>query len=598
MKNCKKMFVVLLLLAAVSRSNAANIIPADRRTDWTPGVTVGVPGGIPHRTTVGATVDAARFGTGSVDASAAIGAAIDACPQGQVVFIPAGTYRVDKRVYRAGASGITIRGAGVGKTILKANSKAEVLLLGAGDWPRPKATIAVTGGAVKGSTVLTVADASRITVGRLVRLEQDDAPYVISRQEQNSLRSNTKCMTVMFKVTAKTATTVTVAPPLPMDFKLSPGLALYQRPALSSTGIEDLTIDGNSLSGIPIEIVQSWACWVQNVEIKKSTSRQMFLVGFVSGEVRHCYTHDVVGGGPGHEGIDLYEDGCFNLIEDNITYNGGYPGIVLGDWRGGCAGNVIAYNFAYAAKTGVRTMAGEDISVSHGAHNVMNLVEGNIAGGMASDGYHGSASHVTVLRNWFTATHPSATENLMAVNVGRWNNYFNLVGNILGTSSFSSKGMLQPERPFDYQTQVIYKLGFPNMGNDYFEGTWEPTTPPNYRPQPAHQAGGKSLQELDLNVKNTMIRQGNFDYLSHTIGWDREIADHAIPKSYFRTSKPDFFGNLDWPPFDPASPPGDFNDANLSRIPAGYRYVHGSDPPGDAGSPGAGGSGQRKPTSH
>ena len=139
-----------------------------------------------------------------------------------------------------------------------------------------------------------------------------------------------------------------------------------ERPALSSTGIEDLTIDGNSLSGIPIEIVQSWACWVQNVEIKKSTSRQMFLVGFVSGEVRHCYTHDVVGGGPGHEGIDLYEDGCFNLIEDNITYNGGYPGIVLGDWRGGCAGNVIAYNFAYAAKTGVRTMAGEDISVSHG----------------------------------------------------------------------------------------------------------------------------------------------------------------------------------------------------------------------------------------
>ena len=212
------------------------MIPADRRTDWTPGVTVGVPGGIPHRTTVGATVDAARFGTGSVDASAAIGAAIDACPQGQVVFIPAGTYRVDKRVYRAGASGITIRGAGVGKTILKANSKAEVLLLGAGDWPRPKATIAVTGGAVKGSTVLTVADASRITVGRLVRLEQDDAPYVISRQEQNSLRSNTKCMTVMFKVTAKTATTVTVAPPLPMDFKLSPGLALYRAPRSQQHG--------------------------------------------------------------------------------------------------------------------------------------------------------------------------------------------------------------------------------------------------------------------------------------------------------------------------------------------------------------------------
>jgi len=26
---------------------AAEIIPPDRKTDWTPGVTVGVPGGIP-----------------------------------------------------------------------------------------------------------------------------------------------------------------------------------------------------------------------------------------------------------------------------------------------------------------------------------------------------------------------------------------------------------------------------------------------------------------------------------------------------------------------------------------------------------------------
>ena len=37
-----------------------------------------------------------------------------------------------------------------------------------------------------------------------------------------------------------------------------------------------------------------------------------------------------------------------------------------------------------------------DISVSHGPHNMMNLVEGNIAGGMGSDGYFGSTSHITI----------------------------------------------------------------------------------------------------------------------------------------------------------------------------------------------------------
>lgn len=53
----------------------------------------------------------------------------------------------------------------------------------------------------------------------------------------------------------------------------------------------------------------------------------------------------------------------------------------------------------------------------------------------------------------------------------------------------------------------------------------------------------------------------------------------TIPSSYFRSSKPAYFGYLAWPPFDPASPPGAFNDSNLCRIPAGYRFVHGADLP-------------------
>jgi hypothetical protein len=392
-------------------------------------------------------------------------------------------------------------------------------------------------------------------------------------------------MSAVFRVTAKTANTVTVTPPVPTDFTASPALVQYGISPLINTGIEDMTIDCNSNSPVGIEFDQSWGCWIKNVEIKNSTRRQMFLVCFVNGEIRHNYTHDVIGGGPNHEGIDLYEDGSFNLIEDNITYNGGFPGIILGDSKGGCSGNVIAYNFSYDVNVSVSTMAGMDISVSHGPHNMLNLVEGNIAGGMGSDGYFGSTSHITVARNWFTATHPTATDNLIAVNIGRWNNYFNLVGNILGTSSFSSSGLFQPETSFGYATQVIYKLGFPNMGNNGFSLTWGPTTPPDYTAQSANQLGGDShgtggntLQELDLNVKSTMIRHGNYDYINHAIAWEGTISDHTIPNSYFRTSKPAYFGNLAWPPFDPAYPPGAFNDSNLCKIPAGYRFVHGTDP--------------------
>jgi hypothetical protein len=545
-------------------------------------VTVGVPGGIPHRVTIGATVDAATYGTGLVDASAAIGAAIDACPPGQVVYIPAGTYRLDNRVYRAYASNITIRGSGIGLTILKANTTQQALLLGTADWPRPTSGIAITGGATRGSTTLTLTDASAIAIGKLVRVEQNDLPYVISATAPTV---NNKLMSATFKITAKAGNTVTVTPPLPVDFAQSPALVQYALSPLTSTGVEDLTIDCNSISWVGVEFDQAWGCWVKNVEIKNSTSRQMFLVCFVSGEIRHNYTHDVVGGGPNHEGIDLYQDGSFNLIEDNITYNGGFPGIILGDSQGGCSGNVIAYNFSYGAYTGAGTMAGMDISVSHGPHNMMNLVEGNISGGMGSDGYFGSTSHITVARNWFTATHPTATENLIAVNFGRWNTYCNLVGNILGTSSFSRSGQFQPVTSFGYGTEVIYKLGFPNMGNNGFSMTWGPTTPPDYTAQSAQQPGGDShgnggntLQELDLNVANSMLRHGNYDYLNGSIAWDSGIADHTIPASYFRSGKPSYFANLTWPPFDPASPPGYFNDSNISRIPAGYRFVHGADP--------------------
>ncbi len=327
---------VLLLMLLTSGPVSSEIIPPNRICDWTPGVNVGVPGGIPNRTVIGSTVDAAVYGTGSADASAALSAAIDACPSGQVVMIPVGTYRLDSRVYRASAGNITIRGAGMGKTILKAASNTQVLLLGTADWPRPTAGLAITAGATKGSTVLTVADATSIAVGKLVRIQQNDLPYVICNSAPTN---NNKLMSAMFRVTAKTATSVTVMPPLPIDFAQSPELVQYGIPPLTNTGVEDLTIDCNSISWAGIEFDQAWGCWVK-------------------------------------------------------------------------------------------------------------------------------------------------------------------------------------------------------------------------------------------------------DYLGHSIAWDAAISDHAIPNSYFRSSKPLWFGNLPWPPFDPANPPGALNDANLCRIPAGYRYVHGTDPVEAAKKPG------------
>ena len=64
--------------------------------------------------------------------------------------------------------------------------------------------------------------------------------------------------------------------------------------------------------------------------------------------------------------------------------------IVLGGLEGSCSGNVIAYNYCEDAQSG-SSIAGSAISDNHGAHNMMNLIEGNIAQMFESDGYWGSS---------------------------------------------------------------------------------------------------------------------------------------------------------------------------------------------------------------
>jgi hypothetical protein len=525
------------------------ILPADRIYDWSPGVNVGVPGGIPTRSAICATLDAATFGTGAVDASAALLAAINACPADQVVFLPAGTYRLDASVDRITASNVTIRGAGQGQTILQANKDGmRMMWLGNGD--QPDTGFPITSGATKGSSTVTVADTTTVTIGGFVRFEQNNPPYVISAGLPTT---DTKVMSVIARVTAKTATTVTVSPPLPFDLVASPTLIPYVNPPMVSSGIEDLTFDATgALAALQWE--HAWGCWVKNIEVKNSASRQLILVAFINGELRQSYFHDVAGGGPDHEGITLTADDHFNLIEDNVSYDGGFPSIVLGDGPGSCHANVIAYNFAYGIDTDYPELAGADISVNHGPHNAMNLVEGNISSGFASDGYHGSASHNVVFRNWFTATHPTATENLIAMNLGRWSTSFSIVGNVLGSSAFSQAGLFMPEDGFAYTDQVIYKVGYPDLGNNGFDGTWGSLTgAPDYTTQ---FAAGKDMKERDLYVQGTMLRHGNYDHATKSVEWSSDIATQALPPSFYRSVAPSFWpAAVPWPPIGPDRTP-------------------------------------------
>ena len=115
-------------------------------------------------------------------------------------------------------------------------------------------------------------------------------------------------------------------------------------------------------------------------------------------------------------------------------------------------------------------------------------------------------------------------------------------------------GSLKP-RPIvtAYLTRVIYQLGYPHMGNTAYSGVNPPDT-------------GKDA--LDTRVKSTLIRHGNYDYATRSIQWDAGIGDHALPDSLYLPGKPSWFGDLRWPPIDPANP----STAAAGGIPAGRRF--------------------------
>src|SRR5258708_6361789 len=153
-------------LAIASPATAA-VLPPDRLTTWNPGV----PGGVPARTTVCATVNASTYGNGLSDATAGIQAALDGCPVGQVVSLSAGTFLI-KSVLQIN-KGIVLRGQGPTQTKLKmpVGTNSNLITVGT-QWPSLIQSTNLATDAVKDTQTLTLASNPGLSVGEVVTLDQ------------------------------------------------------------------------------------------------------------------------------------------------------------------------------------------------------------------------------------------------------------------------------------------------------------------------------------------------------------------------------------------------------------------------------------------
>ncbi len=219
--------ILVLMVPGVAHAQAwSGVLSSSRAIDWSQ---VGIPGGIPNRTTICATLNPGAT-------SAQIDSAIAACNNG-VVFLNAGTYTLSGGVTLRGKSNVTLRGAGPDQTILKFTGAdpcdsfpANVCVKGTsavGVWGVPSANIHNwTAGYVKGTTQITLDSTAGVTTGMILILDQlddsaDTGNVVVNGQaisafsiEGNAPGRPSRTQQQYVKVTAVSGAQVTISPGL------------------------------------------------------------------------------------------------------------------------------------------------------------------------------------------------------------------------------------------------------------------------------------------------------------------------------------------------------------------------------------------------
>ncbi len=562
----------------VSGDIISNLYSSKRTINWSGHV--GVPGGIPIRPTkclatacLALQNASADYKNGTTDSASLIQNAIDSAPEDTYVQIPEGSFILSKPISfndKKTIKNVTLRGSGTDKTILIPSGWTGITS-GSNSFSAERT---ITSGSTKGSTSIVVSNASGIQVGSIISLYQtNDSDFYWSRWNNKDNHGQ------YLMVTAVNGNTISFEDPLIWDFTNNPRFKYSLYPIVRLVGIEDLSIKPNSsYGGTMINYAYGYGLWVKNVELSGGIGNSMINITMVlRSEIRDSYIHDSLSSSDGY-GI-LTQGGWPNgsastgLLVENNVFSGLRNAIVLE----GDTGGVFAYN--YAKNTRFDSWPNynvPDFNANHGEHGMMDLWEGNYSTEFQSDGYHGSASHQTLFRNYLSGKNSdqNKTGNRIVVDLTRYSYYFNLVGNIFGSSSWAPTSYEMSGTPLYPQTQTIYRFGYPNMGNNGFCNNIGEYWYDSGCTTVFNASQGNAPGWIDTKVKSTLVRWGNFDYRNNTTKWDgSEISNgvnvpssNSLPPSLYLSLKPSWFGNLIWPPIGPDIS-GMVND-----IPAKYCY--------------------------
>lgn len=565
--------------------------------------------------------------------------AITSCPIGSVVKLGPGTFTIGQGHFVLVNRGVALRGSGAGVTILKnplngpATKQSQaptdptpIIVVGAARWAGPDGdgrcngptkydpTVMqlLTADAPKGSTSVTVGDASIFKPGQIVLLDEASGAgwqpdvaqlsqqiwaspdYAVAWQvHQPPFSADDPVQTgvtpsadnnyagggngkdgacwfcrqdrpqnEMKQITTVSGTTVTFDNPLHKDYRAGQHAELTtytgQNAHVQQAGVEALTAIGGGDGGVRFQ--NAAYCWARNVEVTGWYGEGIDMASSFRVEVRDSYIHDAAWAEPGGAGYAMSLQGASSeeLIEDNISIRANKVMVS----RSSGAASVVAYNYmdeGYIATTDAWIEIGLNASHMVGSHHV--LFEGNLSFNMDSDTTHGNSTYMTYFRNWVTTVR------------GKFQNAF--TGSTVDDTSTGGNGPKRAAGAMRYtynQSYVGNILGAPGVttaANGYVD---DGTAKLGASPGAIWFLGWNDISPytVDPKVEATALRDGNWDVLLGQQTWITTTTPSTLPDSLYLDTKPAFFHDAQWPWVDPTT-------GTTATLPAKARY--------DAGTP-------------
>jgi hypothetical protein len=559
--------VLSLIFLSISSAQAANwtgILDPSRAVDWSQ---AGVPGGIPNRTTICATLNpGASVGQ--------INAAIAACNNG-VVFLNAGTYNLSAGILFSNKRNVTLRGAGANQTKLiftGADGCGGVVsdicfINGSPNWIGGPGNIANwTGGYSQGATQIMLSTVANLQVGTLLNLDQlqdssDDGTVfqAANATSNNCLRCNNagrsgRDQTQIVKVTAISGTNVTIFPGLYLpnwrSDRTPQGWWSDDTP-ISGSGVEDLSADSSGVTnnGAVVAFYNAYGCWAKGIKSLYAHDSHIKFWQSAHNTVRDSYFFGNQVGQSQSYGTDTY------LAADNLVENNIFQHVTVPNMNETSQGDVYGYNFSinnfYNDGSGNDNGIALHSAYTHAAGNAYLMWEGNAYDGMSLENFHGPAHFITAFRNRFVGRQAPKNDRVFAILNQSYQRYTNIVGNVLGDPTYHTNytnkyGDVQDKTVCQHS---IYAMGWSSECGNY---------------SAADCSGYLGCPQPDSNVAASMLRWGNYDTVTAAVRWDpsevpsalsryaNPVPSQTLPSSLYLSGKPGWWpASMAWPPMGP-----------------------------------------------